>query len=76
MSLRQLSDWCSDHLGPHEVGADSTPRPFDIPWIVLDHAKASRLWDWRPATPVDTILAEIADHARRHPRWLETSAPL
>lgn len=76
MSLRQLSAWCSDHLGPHEVGADSTPRPFDIPWIVLDHAKASRLWDWRPVTPVVTVLAEIADHARRHPRWLETSAPL
>lgn len=76
MSLRQLSAWCATRLGAHEVGVDATPRPFDIPWIVLDHTKATRLWDWKPATPVDAILTEIADHARRHPRWLETSAPL
>jgi len=43
---------------------------------VLDHAKATRIWNWRPATPVAAVLEEIADHARRHPRWLETSAPL
>ncbi len=76
MSLRQLSDWCAARLGAHEVGADATPRPFDIPWIVLDHAKATRIWNWRPATPVAAVLEEIADHARRHPGWLETSAPL
>ena len=76
MSLRQLSDWCAGRLGPHEVGVDATPRPFDIPWIVLDHSKATRLWNWKPATPVEAILTEIADHARVHPRWLETSAPL
>lgn len=76
MSLRQLSDWCAARLGAHEVGADANPRAFDIPWIVLDHAKATRLWNWRPATSVSAILEEIAEHARRHPRWLETSAPL
>ncbi len=76
MSLRQLSDWCAAHLGPHRVGADQTPRPFDIPWIVLNSAKAGRLWQWRPAAPTTSILEEIATHARAHPDWLEVSAPL
>jgi CDP-paratose 2-epimerase len=79
MSLRQLSDWCAGRLGAHEVAADSAPaaaRPFDIPWIVLDHAWATRLWDWRPQTPVAAILEEIAAHAERHPEWLDLSAPL
>ncbi|MDO8539113.1 MAG: NAD-dependent epimerase/dehydratase family protein [Opitutaceae bacterium] len=76
ISLRQLSDWCSAHLGAHPVSAEAAPRPFDIPWMVLDSAKATRLWDWRPATPTTAILEEIAGHARAHPDWLETSAPL
>lgn len=75
LSLRQLTDWCDARFGPQPVAADGTPRPFDIPWIVLDHAKATRLWAWRPATPVSTILDEIAAHAVQHPAWLELSAP-
>jgi CDP-paratose 2-epimerase len=75
MSLRQLSDWCAAHLGPHTVGVDATPRPFDIPWVVLDSAKAARVWSWRPATRTPEILAEIAAHARAHPQWLDLSAP-
>jgi len=75
MSLRQLSDWCATHLGPHAVAADLTPRPFDIPWIVLDHAKATRLYRWTPRTPTSAILEEIAAHARAHPDWLDLSAP-
>ena len=75
MSLKQLSAWCARRLGPHPVVEDGTPRPFDIPWIVLDHAKATRLWDWRPATPTAAILEEIAVHAEQHPGWLELSAP-
>lgn len=76
MSLKQLSAWCADRLGPHEVAADHTPRPFDIPWMVLDSAKAARLWDWQPQTPTPAILDEIAAHARAHPEWLDVSAPL
>ncbi|HKB88883.1 MAG TPA: CDP-tyvelose epimerase, partial [Opitutaceae bacterium] len=76
MSLRQLSDWCTVHLGPHSVTSDSAPRPFDIPWIVLDFNKASELWDWCPITPTHTILEEIADHAKANPHWLDLSAPL
>ncbi|PTX97719.1 NAD-dependent epimerase/dehydratase family protein [Opitutus sp. ER46] len=75
-SLRQLSDWCAAHLGPHTVGADATPRVFDIPWMVLDSAKARQLWKWQPATPTAAILDEIAAHARQHPGWLDLSAPL
>ena len=76
MSLRQLSDWSAANLGAHTVGADSAPRPFDLPWMVLDSAKAARLWQWHPATPTPTILAEIAEHARAHPEWFDLSAPL
>lgn len=75
MSLRQLSDWCVRRWGPHEVAPDGTPRPFDIPWIVLDHAKATRLWDWTPITPTAAILEELARHAEAHPQWLELSSP-
>ncbi|MBW7895627.1 MAG: NAD-dependent epimerase/dehydratase family protein [Opitutaceae bacterium] len=75
MSLRQLSIWCAKRFGPHDVTEDGTPRPFDIGWMVLDHAKATRLWDWRPATPTTAILEEIARHAETHPDWLELSAP-
>ena len=66
---------CAARFGPHPIAPDGTPRPFDIPWIVLDHAKATRLWDWRPATPTADILDEIARHAEQHPGWLELSAP-
>jgi len=76
MSLRQLSDWCIAKFGPHSVAADPAPRPFDLPWLVLDSAKADRVWDWRPATPSAAILDEIAAHAEKHPAWLELSAPL
>ena len=76
LSLRQLSDWCAGRFGAHAVAADGSPRPFDVPWIVLNAAKAARLWNWRPQTPVAAILDEIAAHAQAHPDWLELSAPL
>ena len=75
-SLRQLSDWCRAQLGEHTVTADPAPRPFDLPWLVLDAAKARRLWQWAPATSRAEICAEIAAHAGTHPDWLERSAPL
>jgi CDP-paratose 2-epimerase len=74
-SLRQLTDWCEAKFGPHPVTADTTPRPFDIPWIVLDSSKAARVWDWQPQTTTEQILEEIAAHARLHPDWLDLSAP-
>lgn len=75
-SLQQLTAWCDARFGPHPVSSNRQPRPFDIPWIVLDHAKATRLWQWQPQTPTETILDEIAAHGQAHPEWLDISAPL
>lgn len=75
-SLRQLSDWCGQKFGPHLVTSDTTPRPFDIPWVVLDSTKAGRVWGWEAQTSTATILDEIAAHAQSHPDWLDLSAPL
>jgi CDP-paratose 2-epimerase len=44
--------------------------------MVLDAAKARRLWGWSPATPTRDILEEIAVHAEAHSDWLDLSAPL
>ncbi|MDD3180900.1 MAG: NAD-dependent epimerase/dehydratase family protein [Opitutaceae bacterium] len=75
-SLRQLSDWCAARFGTHPVAADDSLRPFDLPWIVLDPAKAGRCWGWQPQTTATSIFEEIAVHAERHPEWLDLSAPL
>jgi CDP-paratose 2-epimerase len=71
MSLAQLSAWCTERLGPHEVAADTNPRPFDIPWMVLDSSAVKEAWGWTPSTPRDAILEEIAQHTQSHPDWLE-----
>ncbi len=75
-SLRQLSDWCAAKFGAHEIAVDATPRAFDLPWVVLDSAKAKRVWGWEPQTSTDAILDEITHHAETHPAWLDLSAPL
>jgi CDP-paratose 2-epimerase len=74
-SLRQLSDWCAARLGPHTVAADPAPRPFDLPWVVLDPSRAASVWNWRPDTPTEAILEEIARHADTHPGWIDLSRP-
>jgi len=71
MSLAQLSSWCTERLGIHQVAADTNPRPFDIPWMVLDSSAVKKAWDWTPSTPRNAILEEIAQHAESHPDWLE-----
>jgi CDP-paratose 2-epimerase len=75
MSLAQLSDWCAEKFGPHEVEADGSVRLFDVPWMVLNSALASKTWDWQPQTSLADILDEIATHAEKHPEWLDISAP-
>ncbi len=76
MSLLQLTRWCDERFGRHPVGSEAAVRTFDIPWMVLDASKAERLWGWKPRTPLQSILEEIAAHAGTHPEWLELSAPL
>lgn len=74
MSLAQLSAWCDSRFGPHTIQSDLTPRPFDIPWMVLDSAKARDVWNWKPTTTLEQILDEIAAHADAHPQWLQMVA--
>ncbi len=73
-SLRQLSDWCGQRWGEREVASQAEPRPFDLPWVVLDHGRATAAWDWRPATHTEDILEEIAAHAEQNPHWLDLTA--
>jgi CDP-paratose 2-epimerase len=73
MSLLELSDWCTQRFGPHDVASDSQERRFDIPWLVLNSARAHRIWDWKPRRSLSSILDEIADHAERNPDWLDVT---
>ena len=73
MSLAQLSAWCAERFGPHDVASDPVPRPFDVAWLALDARRAAQQWDWQPRTSLPMILGEIAAHAEANPRWLELS---
>lgn len=73
LSLAQLSRWCAGRFGAHAVQAEPANRRFDVPWLVLDSNRASLEWDWKPLTPLDSILEEIARHAEQHPEWVELS---
>ncbi len=73
MSLSQLSAWCAERFGPHEIKGTDVDRPYDVPWLILNSERATEVWDWRPATPLEAILDEIAQHAGRNPKWLELS---
>ena len=73
-SLRQLSDWCAARFGSHAIAEDRQNRPFDVPWLVLDAARASEIWGWKPATPLHAIWEEIAVHADANPHWLDITA--
>jgi CDP-paratose 2-epimerase len=69
-SLAQLSRWCEERLGRHAVTSSSADRPYDLPWAVLDHSLASTRFGWHPAGGPESIFAEIAEHAAKHPDWL------
>lgn len=75
MSLRQLSAWCAERFGAHDVQTDTRPRLFDIPWMVMDSRAAQQRWNWKPQTSLEAILVEIAQHAEQHSDWLDISAP-
>ncbi|MFC1740315.1 NAD-dependent epimerase/dehydratase family protein [Pseudomonadota bacterium] len=74
MSLAQLSNWCEQRWGTRPVAVDAAPRPFDLPWVVLDHSLATQTWGWRPESTLEQVLSEIADFAETHNHWIEQSA--
>ncbi len=71
MSIAQLAEWCDDQFGRHEPESDARPRPFDIPWMVMDSGRAAQELGWTPEHSLQDILEEIATHAREHPEWQE-----
>jgi CDP-paratose 2-epimerase len=73
-SLLQLSRWCAGKFGEHKIAADHSPRPFDIPWMVMDSNRAKSFWNWQPQTSLNMIFEEVAQHAAAHKDWLDLSA--
>lgn len=73
ISLRQLSDWCADRFGAHEVVAELEERQLDVPWIVMNSAAAEANWNFQISIPLPEILEEIATHAEQNPDWLRIS---
>ena len=75
-SLAQLSQWCHDNLGSYTgekpIAAAAETRPYDLPWVVLDHAAVSERYGWQPNLTPAGIFTEIARHAAEH---LQPSAP-
>lgn len=74
MSLAQLTAWCDARFGPHQPQPDAKPRPFDVPWVMMDTSRAANELGWRPQRSLESILDEIADHALANPDWLKRSA--
>lgn len=73
MSLKELSVWCEQRFGKHNVLSDGTARPYDLPWVVLDSSLAASVWGWSPTIRRDDILESIAVHAETHVNWMQTS---
>jgi CDP-paratose 2-epimerase len=71
VSLARLTEWCSARFGPRSIESEPGNRPYDVPWLVLDSSRAESEWGWRPNISLETVLAEIADHAEKHPDWLK-----
>lgn len=74
MSLAELSDWCARRFGSRTVKAESAERSYDIPWLILDSARARSTWNWQPQTKLEDVLQEIARHAEANPDWLALSS--
>ena len=70
MSLAQLTAWCDERFGKHAPEADSRPRPFDVPWLVMDCSRARRTFNWTPKRSLLSILDEIATHVQDNSDWL------
>jgi CDP-paratose 2-epimerase len=76
MSLSQLTYWCDQRFGTHTPQPDDRPRPFDIPWLVMDHRSTIAHLGWSPKRSLTSILEEIAEHVASHPDWLERTGAI
>jgi len=76
MSLAQLTAWCNQRFGPHTPEPDHRPRPFDIPWLVMDSHSAAATFGWAPKRSLPSILDEIAAHVAQNPGWLKKTGAL
>jgi CDP-paratose 2-epimerase len=76
MSLAQLTAWCNDRFGKHEPERDTKPRPFDVPWTIMDSSRAAHDFGWTPKRSLESILQEIATHAVENPGWLRRTGAL
>jgi CDP-paratose 2-epimerase len=72
MSLAQLTAWCDNRFGPNAPLPDGSDRPYDVPWLILDSARARNAFDWWPGIGIGAIIEEIAVHVSEHPDWLES----
>jgi CDP-paratose 2-epimerase len=73
ISLAALNDWCDTRFGRHVPQKDLSPRPYDVPWVVMDKTDAESEFAWKPQSTLEMIFEEIALHAEQHPDWLERS---
>jgi CDP-paratose 2-epimerase len=76
MSLAQLTEWCDRQFGAHQPTPAPDPRPFDLPWVVMDSTRARTEFGWTPQRPLESILEEIASHVRAHPEWLRRTGAI
>jgi CDP-paratose 2-epimerase len=75
-SLAELTTWCQTRFPNSETGVPaSSPevRRFDLPWVILDNRLAYDLWGWKPSTPLEAILKEIADFAEERHGWMDVA---
>jgi len=74
MSLATLTHWCESRFESVSISGIDQNRPFDIPWMILDHGLATRIWEWKPQTTLPQIAEEIASFAEHQSNWLAISA--
>ena len=74
-SLARLSRWCAAQFGPHPITPLVEPRPFDVPWVVMDTRRVAASFGWQPRVRLPQILTEIAAHHCQHPDWFRVTEP-
>ncbi len=72
-SLAELSNWCADRFGYHQILENPQERHFDLPWLVMDSSTAQNCLGWQPVISLSEIWDEVASHAEQNLNWLEIS---